>query len=109
MNFLVDAQLPQGLSRWIGEAGHTARHVSDVLLEDADDNDIWSYAIEHNYIIVTKDEDFAERLSRTATGPTVIWLRIGNATNRVLLRWIDIRWTTVVALLDDGHKLIEVR
>ncbi len=30
MRFLVDAQLPPVLARWLCEAGHDARHVEDV-------------------------------------------------------------------------------
>jgi predicted nuclease of predicted toxin-antitoxin system len=109
MNFIVDAQLPPGLARWLTEKGYSASHVGDILLADADDTDIWDYALDHNSIIITKDEDFAERVSRSEVAPTIIWLRIGNATNRVLLKWIELRWTAVVALLDAKNRLIEVQ
>jgi len=72
------------LARWLADQGHTA-------------------------IIVTKDEDFAERTPRTAVGPVIVWLRIGNATNRALLEWLEPRWSSVVQLLIDGNRLIEVR
>jgi predicted nuclease of predicted toxin-antitoxin system len=32
MRFLVDAQLPPALARWLAEKGHDARHVADVGL-----------------------------------------------------------------------------
>ena len=60
-------------------------------------------------IIVTKDEDFAERMARTTSGPVIVWLRIGNSTNRALLEWLEPRWTQVTVLLDAGNRLIEVR
>jgi predicted nuclease of predicted toxin-antitoxin system len=60
-------------------------------------------------IIVTKDEDFAERTARTDVGPVIVWLRIGNATNRALLEWLEPRWSSVVQLLIDDNRLIEVR
>ena len=65
MNFLVDAQLPPGLARWLAEQGHTAQHVDKLGLGDAGDVTIWNHALSINAIIVTKDEDFAERISRT--------------------------------------------
>jgi hypothetical protein len=47
MRFLVDAQLPPALGRWLAEAGHEAKHVEDVGLRDAEDSPIWRYALEN--------------------------------------------------------------
>jgi predicted nuclease of predicted toxin-antitoxin system len=41
--------------------GHFAEHVSDMGMSAVPDNVIWDYALEHTAIIVTKDEDFAQR------------------------------------------------
>jgi len=70
---------------------------------------IWNHAVGVDAIIVTKDEDFAERNARTAVGPVIAWLRLGNATNRALLEWLEPRWSSVVELLIGGNRLIEVR
>jgi hypothetical protein len=70
---------------------------------------IWNHALGIDAIIVTKDENFAERTARTAVGPVIVWLRIGNATNRALLEWLEPRWSSVVQLLIDDNRLIEVR
>ncbi len=109
MIFLVDAQLPPVLCLWLAERGHTARHVEEVDLSNAEDAAIWEYAASTEAIIVTKDEDFAERTFRTSSGPTIIWLRIGNSTNRALVQWLDPRWQVIVELLDAKNRLIEVR
>jgi predicted nuclease of predicted toxin-antitoxin system len=89
--------------------GHSAEHVHDVNLRDADDIGVWNHALNRGAIIVTKDEDFAERTARTTSGPVIIWLRIGNATNRALLQWLEPRWAEITAHLDAGDRLIEVR
>ncbi|MEJ7832631.1 MAG: DUF5615 family PIN-like protein [Nocardioides sp.] len=39
---------------------------------DAPDSEIWRYALEHDAVIVTKDEDF-RRLGRHRSGGTVSW------------------------------------
>ncbi len=109
MTFLVDAQLPPALAQWLIKQGHSAEHVDDVDLRNADDIVIWNYALSRGAIIVTKDEDFAERTARTTSGPVIAWLRIGNATNRVLLQWLTPRWEEITAHLDAGDRLIEVR
>ncbi|MGH9949086.1 MAG: DUF5615 family PIN-like protein [Pyrinomonadaceae bacterium] len=109
MKFLVDAQLPPGLAGWLNEKGHAATHVNEIFLTAAEDSEIWDHALKSGSIIITKDEDFSERLSRTTDGPVVVWLRIGNATNRNLFQWLDPRWESVMQLLEAGNRLIEVR
>jgi len=109
VNFLIDAQLPPALATWLIQQGHIAQHIDGVGLRNADDIEIWNYALTSGAIIVTKDEDFAERTARTRTGPIIVWLRIGNATNRALLEWLEPRWPRIVALLEAGDRLIEVR
>lgn len=109
MIFLVDAQLPPALARWLTEQGHSAEHVDDLGLRKADDIDIWSEALRTRAIIITKDEDFAERTARTTTGPVILWLRIGNATNRALMQWLTPRWAEIIDLLNADNRLIEVR
>jgi predicted nuclease of predicted toxin-antitoxin system len=109
VDFLVDAQLPPGLARWLVDQGHSAIHVSDLQMEGSEDSVIWDYALNNNATIVTKDEDFAERTARTTSGPVIVWLRIGNATNSVLLEWLQPRFEPILHLLSDGQRLIEVR
>ena len=61
MRFLVDAQLPPSLARFLTTVGEEAIACRDVGLRDADDGEIWRFAIAGGWCIVTKDEDFAVR------------------------------------------------
>ena len=83
--------------------------MEDIGLRDAEDQVIWAQAMNMDAIILTKDEDFAARAARDVTSPVIVWLRVGNATNRALLQWLEPRWEQIVAFLNAGHKLIEVR
>ena len=58
---------------------------------------------------MSKDEDFAEWVRRGRPGPEVVWLRIGNSTRHELLAWIAPRWPSVMARLQEGARLVEVR
>ena len=87
MRFLIDAQLPPALARYLSEAGHKSEHVVDVGLADAGDSQIWDYAFEFEAIIITKDEDFASRIILNPKGPAIVWIRKGNCTNPRLLHW----------------------
>ena len=50
MNFLVDAQLPPALVRWIASQGHQATHVFDIGLQAADDPVIYARALGHQQV-----------------------------------------------------------
>ncbi len=107
MRFLVDAQLPPALCRWLEAAGHEARHVGTELPGATPDQAVAAYAVEHRCILITKDEDF---LNRYPPGDyMLVWFRIGNATNRSLLAWLEPRWPAIVAGLQAGERLLEVR
>jgi predicted nuclease of predicted toxin-antitoxin system len=59
MRFLIDAQLPPALARWLVSVGHEAEHVADRGMQAASDAVIWDLALREHAAIVTKDEDFA--------------------------------------------------
>jgi predicted nuclease of predicted toxin-antitoxin system len=60
-------------------------------------------------VIFTKDEDFALRRLRTQTGPTVVWLRVGNSSNLALCRWLMPLLSQIERMVAAGEPLIEVR
>jgi predicted nuclease of predicted toxin-antitoxin system len=109
VKFLVDANLPPALARWLTAEGHEALHVSDVGLEAMPDRSIWNHADQIGACIVTKDEDFALLQALERTGPAVVWIRIGNAVRRVLLQRLPSIWPKVVSAIQRGDKIIEVK
>ena len=109
MKFIIDAQLPPSLAETLRQAGCDAAAVREIDLRDAKDTAIWNYALQNNGVILTKDEDFAERCMASDQAPVVIWLRIGNATNPELLGWFMPKWPSMLARLQAGDRLIEVR
>jgi predicted nuclease of predicted toxin-antitoxin system len=79
--FLVDAQLPPALADHLSSIG-----LNRVDLGAASDSVIWAYAKQSEMVLISKDEDFVSTASRSHLGPPVIWVRLGNTTNRVLWR-----------------------
>ena len=109
MKFVVDAQLPPALAALLCELGQEAVAVRDIGLRESDDGAIWQYALEHGAIIVTKDEDFPERSLRSPSPPSVVWLRIGNCSNRALSAWFRPLWPEIERRLNAGDHVVEVR
>ncbi len=108
MRFLVDAQLPAALARWLTSIGHDAQHVSEVGLASASDDQIWLAAQQFGAAIITKDQDFALRRSFARPGPAVIWIRFGNTRKTELLGRVSASLAEVIAALARRETLIEL-
>ena len=108
VKFLLDAQLPPALAKWLQEIGHDAQPVREIGLRDADDNAIWNHAEAKGLVLLTKDEDFALRVQQTKAGPVIVWLRVGNSSNRALREWLKPRLPGIVQLVAQGGRMVEV-
>jgi len=107
MRFLVDAQLPERLCQWLHEQGHEAFYVPTTLAGETPDADVAAYAAEHGLTLISKDEDFTQR--HPPGGYQLIWLRLGNASNRALIDWLAPRFPAILEALASGEMMIEVR
>lgn len=108
MLFLVDAQLPPALARWLVEQGHDATHLMDHGSLAASDRAVWELAHRLNAVIVSKDEDFVHLRTLSAEGPAVVWVRVGNTTRRELLAWFSRLLPEIEQALQAGETLVEV-
>jgi predicted nuclease of predicted toxin-antitoxin system len=109
VNFLIDSQLPPALAKWLSAQGHQATHVADLGLLADDDSKIWQHAQKEDTIIISKDEDFADRWLLSDGNVALIWIRKGNCSNRALISWLEALWPDVLRRLQQGERLIELR
>ena len=109
MWFLVDAQLPPALARLLVDRGHIAEHVGDVGLLASFDSEISRYAITHDAVLITKDEDFPDQALLGDPAPIIVWVRVGNTTRRALLDWFGPLVSHVILMIDSGERLVELR
>jgi predicted nuclease of predicted toxin-antitoxin system len=126
MKFLIDAQLPPKLTRALTRGGHVALHVYECGLLTAKDSDIWKYAAKQGAVVITKDADFAAIAlagkagtslrsgiatpkTRAKRGPAVVWLRLGNVTNDALIKAVVGVLPQIIAAIEAGEDLVEVR
>lgn len=85
------------------------RHVLDVSLAEASDLDIWRFAALHDYVVISKDEDFLYLANTPGAKPRLIWIRLGNCRTKVLLSVVEALWPKIEAALNAGDRIIEVR
>jgi len=109
VKFLVDNQLPSTLAKWLVSHGHEALHVLDVGLSEAKDKEICVYARENGLVLITKDEDFSRTATFSSNEVSVVWVRLGNCRTKTLLKAFDSLLPQILAALESGSRLIEIR
>jgi len=80
LKLLFDENLSPRLARRLADLYPDSSHVEDCGLLSASDDEVWDFARENGFVIVSKDSDFSERSVLRGSPPKVIWLRIGNCT-----------------------------
>lgn len=73
------------------------------------DIEIWEYARAHDYVIVTKDEDFFHLSGCDKNGPPLVWVRLGNCRNSVLFSVFDTLLPSLLQTIKEGAKVVEIR
>ena len=69
---------------------------------------IWRIALDSGFVLVTKDEDFAEWSRLREPAPAVLWLRIGNLKKVKLRAKLVPLLPELVGRFQAGEPLIEV-
>jgi predicted nuclease of predicted toxin-antitoxin system len=109
VRFLVDNQLPPALARFISEdLRGEAVHVMDVGLRNKTDADVWAYASENDFVLISKDEDFVTLYSRIPSA-RLLWLRLGNCRRVFLLKVFEEQWHRILELFENGERFVELR
>lgn len=86
MKLLFDENLSPRLVGLLAAEFPNSSHVEILNMRGTTDLAIWEFAREHNFIIVSKDNDFRQRVFLYGPPPKVIWLSIGNAGTSVIAK-----------------------
>lgn len=79
MKLLFDENISHRIIRLIKNQFPDSTHVSIIRKDRLTDLDIWSYAKNNDFTIVTYDADFYEWQLLRGYPPKIIWLRFGNS------------------------------
>lgn len=85
MKLLLDENLSRRLVSALQERFPGSSQVALLGLEQADDLDLWGYARQHDFVLVSRDEDFKDLQTLHGSPPKVVLLRLGNCTNQQVL------------------------
>lgn len=108
IRFLVDAQLPPALARWLSDRGYPSEHVFDFGGDGTSDLEIWDRALGSGSVILSKDEDFSMRALRSKQAPRIVWIRIGNTRRNELMRWFEGLLPELLVAIERGERIIEI-
>ena len=86
MKLLLDQNLSARLVTDLQDTYPGTAHVREFGLESRDDLDIWVFATENGYVILSKDEDFRQLSYLHGHPPKVIWANLGNCTTGEILQ-----------------------
>jgi predicted nuclease of predicted toxin-antitoxin system len=72
----------------------------------AKDPEIWFHARTHSFVIVSKDNDFAELAVLRGAPPKVVWLRIGNCSSRAVERLLRAHAALIEEFANDSERVV---
>lgn len=101
--YLIDVNLPRYFLLWSGDE---YEHVVDIN-DELKDSEIWRYAMEKDFVIVSKDADFSDLVLLQNPSPRVIHIKYGNMKMRDFHQNISKIWSEVCALSEE-YKLLRV-
>lgn len=86
MKFLVDAQLPKRLQKWLVARGYDAIHTLDLPDKNrTTDNQINELSVQQERVVISKDSDFFDRFFQKLEPYKLIYLTTGNISTDALI------------------------
>jgi predicted nuclease of predicted toxin-antitoxin system len=105
----LDAQLPPGVAGWVASRfGVECEHIRGTGLAAAIDQDIFQTLREPGMVLVTKDEDLVDLVTRLGPPPHIVWVRRGNFSNRGLREHFETVLGEALELVRGGEALVEL-
>jgi len=101
MKILLDANISYKLIKNLALVFGECSHVDLIGLNmPAQDIDIWKYAKENGFIIITKDDNFLNLMDLKGFPPKVVLLKTGNSSSKALMELL----IKIKPMIDDLDK-----
>jgi len=97
MKLLLDQNLSWRLASGIQDLFPCSAHVRDFALDRATDEDIWQFARDQGFAVLSKDADFEQRSLLRGYPPKCIWLRVGNSSTDTILQTVRANADRIIA------------
>ncbi|MBP3193056.1 DUF5615 family PIN-like protein [Natronogracilivirga saccharolytica] len=110
MKLFIDAQISPAIAAWINRTYDDIKAVSarSVDLQFAKDAEIYTYAKQNGYVILSKDDDFLNQLEKHGSPPALIWITSGNTSNARMREILTSSLPKVKSLIEKGEPIVEI-
>ncbi len=109
MKLLLDENLSRRIVPFLQAAFPGSTQIALLGLESASDSEIWQYAKDNGYVIVSRDSDFQERSLVAGHPPQVVWLKIPNRSKTVVLNiLLEHQVEIELALIEQNLACVEL-
>lgn len=109
MKFLFDQNISYRILDSLPEKYEGSTTVKHEGLINALDIDIWKFAKENGFVIVTQDSDFNDLNSLYGFPPKIVWIRTGNLKTQIIADiLIDYSGEIEMFVDDDNHGCFEI-
>ena len=103
MKLLLDQNISYRIVKRITSTYPGSEQVRRLGLENKTDREIWNFAKNENFTIVTFDSDFYDMSILQGHPPKVIWLKVGNSTTQNLESILIEKSNQIIAFIEDSE------
>jgi len=100
---LFDENLSPRLADRLADIFPNSVHINSIGLGKALDREVWEYARQNDYMIVTKDADFSEMSLLSSFPPKIIWIRRGNCSTSDIENLLRESYGAIAELSDNSE------
>jgi predicted nuclease of predicted toxin-antitoxin system len=104
VKLLFDQNISFKLVELLSDIFPKSKHVRDLDLAESTDQEIWNYAKDNEYVIVSKDSDFHQLSFLYGPPPKAIYLSLGNCTTAEIEQSLRAHTKQILEFLADEES-----
>jgi len=104
VKLLFDENRSPRLAGALADIYADSAHVHQCGLGSTDDAQIWQYAKDNGFTIVSKDSDFQERSILAGHPPRIIWLRATNCSSAEIENLLRAAYPIITWFISEGEQ-----
>ena len=108
MKLLFDQNISYRIMRLLPNDFVDCHHLSALGLTNRTDADIYRFAKQNGFTIVTFDADFFDMSLLFGSPPKIVWLRTGNLTTSQIADCIIANKSNILSMIDSQQSCMEI-
>ena len=104
MRLLFDQNISFRILRSLPDSFSDCLQVRSVGLHNRNDVEIWQYAKENGFTVVTFDADFFDLSILHGSPPKIIWLRTGNLTTSEIAELMILNFSNITSFINNSNQ-----